>query len=427
MQKFILHPLLFAFILIQPMLAQDFIEKESRLILDDLIQHRRHLHQNPELSNREFNTAQYVAKHLREYNLEVKEGIAHTGVVGILKTNRPGPVIALRADMDALPVEEKSGLPFASQLKTNYNGQEVSVSHACGHDAHVAILLGTAQLLAKHRHRLKGTIVFIFQPAEEGPPEGEEGGAPMMIQQGVLEDPKVEVIFGLHMNAHAPVGHLWYKPGAFMASADWFKVEITGKQTHGAKPWDGVDPITVAAQIIQGYQTIVARQTDLTKTPLVLTVGKINGGLRENIIPEKVIFGGSIRVMDTSIQYQTHRSMHLMTKNIAEAYGANASLTIVQRCPVTFNTPDLVQRMIPSLQKAAGADRVSLTDGSTWSEDFAWYGTKVPSFFFNLGGRPVGIDPDKVSPHHTPGFVIDDSQLDVGVRAFCHLVMDYSR
>lgn len=423
MRKYIIHPLLFSFLMIQPLWAQDFIEKESRNLRETVIGHRRHLHQNPELSNREFKTAQYIAKHLREWNLEVKENVAHTGVVGILRTTRPGPVVALRADMDALPVEEKSGLNFASKTKSMYNGQEVSVSHACGHDAHVAILLGTAQLLSKHRSQLKGTIVFIFQPAEEGPPEGEEGGALMMIKEGVLDTPKVDVIFGLHLNAHAPSGHLWYKPGAFMASADWFKVEVTGKQAHGAKPWNGVDPIMVATQIIQGFQTIVARQTDLTKSPLVLTVGKINGGIRENIIPEKVSFGGSIRVMDTSIQYQTHRTMELIANNIAEAYGATAKLTIDQRCPVTYNTPTLVQKMIPALEKAAGKDWVKLTEGSTWSEDFAWYGTKVPAFFFNLGGMSEGLDPEKVAPHHTPEFFIEDQHLDVGVRAFCYMVM----
>lgn len=403
----------------------DIIEIRTTKVLEKVIAHRRHLHQHPELSNREFKTAEYVAGHLRTLGLEVRTGIAHTGVIGILKGKKPGPVIALRADMDALPVPERRRLPFSSDVTTDYNGQTVSVSHACGHDAHVAILLGAAEVLTGMKDRIEGTVVFIFQPAEEGPPEGEEGGAALMVKQGVLDNPRVDVIFGLHMNAHAESGMLLYRPGAFMASADWFKVIVKGKQTHGAKPWNGVDPISVGAQIIQGFQTIVARETDLTKTPLVITVGKIQGGLRENIIPEELRFGGSVRVLDTTIQRKTHRAMERVATQIAEAYGASARVEFEPRTPVTYNPPELVKKMLPSLQKAAGPDRVSETGWSTWSEDFAFYGLRVPAFFFNLGGMPPGDDPDKVAPHHTPEFYIDDSRLDVGVRAFCQLVLDY--
>lgn len=403
----------------------DPVDVQTARALEKVIAHRRHLHRHPELSNREFKTAEYVAAQLRDFGLEVRTGIAHTGVVGILKGKKQGPVIALRADMDALPVEERRRLPFSSDVTAQYNGQTVSVSHACGHDAHVAILLGAAEVLSGMRDRIRGTVVFIFQPAEEGPPEGEEGGAALMVKQGVLDDPKVDVIFGLHMNAHAESGTLLYRPGAFMASADWFKVIVKGRQTHGAKPWNGVDPISVGAQIIQGFQTIVARETDLTKTPLVITVGKIQGGIRENIIPEELRFGGSVRVLDTAIQRQTHRAMERVATQIAEAYGASARVEFEPRTPVTYNPPELVSKMLPSLQKAAGADKVQQTGWSTWSEDFAFYGLRVPAFFFNLGGMPLGEDPERVAPHHTPEFYIDDSRLDVGVRAFCHLVLDY--
>lgn len=407
--------------------AQDFINREAELLKETLMKHRRALHQIPELSNREFKTAAYVKSELDKMNLEIKTGIAYTGVVAVLHTGNPGPVIALRADMDALPVEERSGESFASNTKTQYNGQEVFVSHACGHDAHVAILLGTAELMSRHRKKFKGTIVFIFQPAEEGPPEGENGGAKMMVEQGVLKNPKVDAIFGLHVNTHAELGTLLYKPGAFLAAADWFKVIIKGKQTHGAKPWNGIDPINISSQIIQAYQSIVARQTDLVKSPLVITVGKIHGGLRENIIPEVVEFGGTVRTLDSTIRIETQRSMKILAQNIAEGYGAQAQVEFTPRVPITYNDIDLVEKSIPALKKASGEDHLKATEWSTWSEDFAYYGKEVPSFFFNLGVMVPGSDPNKLGPHHTPEFKIDDSRLDIGVKAFCHLVMDYKK
>ncbi|HEV7643685.1 MAG TPA: amidohydrolase [Pyrinomonadaceae bacterium] len=401
------------------------IDAAAMKILPQVIEWRRHLHQHPELSNREFKTSAMIATYLKTLGLEVRTGIAKTGVVGILKGAQPGPVIGLRADMDALPVTERAKIPFASTEKAEYNGAQVGVMHACGHDSHVAMLMGTAEVLSSMKSQLKGTVVFIFQPAEEGPPAGEEGGAPLMVKEGVMDNPKVDVIFGIHINAGTEIGKIRYKSGAFMAAADWFTIKVKGKQTHGAYPWQGIDPIVVASQIIQGLQTIVSRQSELVKAPVVITVGKINAGVRENIVPEELIMAGTIRTLDSQMQKDVHEKIKLTAQKIAESAGATAEVTIDTKTLVTYNTPELVKQMIPSLEKAVGKENLVEAEWVTGAEDFSYFGTKAPAFYFYVGGMPKGMNPKDAAPHHTPDFFIDDSRLDVGIKAFCHLVFDY--
>ena len=396
-------------------------------IMPQVIQWRRHLHQHPELSNREFNTSKLVAEQLRKLGLEVRTVIAKTGVVGILKGGQPGPVIGLRADMDALPVTERVDLPFKSLEKAEYNGQMVGVMHACGHDSHVAMLLGTANVLAGMKDKIKGTVVFIFQPAEEGPPAGEVGGAEVMVKEGVMDNPKIDAIFGIHINAQTEIGKIGYKPGAAMASSDWFSIKVKGKQTHGAHPWLGVDPVAAASQIYIGLQMIVARESELTKAPVVITIGKINGGVRENIIPEELTMAGTIRTLDSAMQKEVHRKIRLTATKIAESMGATAEVMIDTKTLVTYNTPELVKKMLPSLEKAAGKENVIENEWTTGAEDFSFYGTKAPAFFFFVGGMPKGKNVKDAAPHHTPDFYIDDSRLDVGIKAFCNIVFDYSK
>ncbi|MCW5960650.1 MAG: amidohydrolase [Pyrinomonadaceae bacterium] len=401
------------------------IDAETSKIMNKIIEWRRHLHQYPELSNREFNTAKYVEDHLRSLGLEVKTGVAKTGVVGILRGAQPGPTLALRADMDGLPVKERVNIPFASKVTAEYLGQTVPVMHACGHDTHVAMLMGAAQILAGMKDKIKGNVVFIFQPAEEGPPGTEEGGAPMMIKEGVMDNPKIDAIFGIHINSQTEIGRIAYKSGSVMASSDWFSIKVKGKQTHGAYPWSGIDPIAVSAQIINGLQMIVSRQSELTKSPVVITVGKINAGVRENIIPEELTMAGTIRVLDSRIQKEVHQKIKLTAEKIAESMGATAEVNIDVKTPVTYNTPELVKKMLPSLEKAAGRENVLENEWVTGAEDFAFYGAKAPAFFFVVGGMPKGKNPLDAAAHHTPDFFIDDSRLDVGVKAFCNIVFDY--
>jgi len=427
MKKFIFCYILLVPILLNAQVTPAVIEQASKKINDSVIAWRRHLHQFPELSNRETNTMQYIVSKLKGLDLTVKSGVAKTGVVAILKGNKPGPVIALRADIDALPVIERSNLTFASKEIGEYNGQKVPVMHACGHDAHIAILLGTATVLSKMKNEIAGTIVFIFQPAEEGTPGTEEGGAPMMIKEGVMDNPKVDVIFGLHMNSQTEIGTIKYKSGAVMASSDWFTIKVKGKQSHGSQPWSGIDPIVVSAQIINGLQTIVSRQSELTKAPVVITVGKINSGVRPNIIPEDLIMEGTIRTLDASMQKDVHERIRITTQKIAEASGAKAEISIDTKTLVTYNDPALVKMMLPSLEAATGKGNLIENEWTTGAEDFSYYGQKAPAFFFFLGGMPKGQNPLKAAPHHTPDFIIDDSKLDLGVKAFCNLVFDYSK
>ena len=405
------------------------LKEKSAIAADKIeskcIEWRRTLHLHPELGNREVNTAKLISTHLKKLGLEVRENVAKTGVVGLLKGSKPGPCIALRADMDALPIVEKVNIPFASKEKSSYNGQEVGVMHACGHDTHVAMLMSVAEILSTMKGDLKGTVKFIFQPSEEGPPEGEEGGAPLMVKEGVMDDPKVDVVFGLHIESNIEVGQIQYKPGAFMASSDWFHIVVKGKGSHGSQPWLGVDPIEISAQIISALQTIVSRQSELTKAPVVITVGKINGGVRSNIIPDECVMDGTIRTLDSKMQQDVWERMKKTVTNIAEAGGATATVGIDTRTLVTYNTPELVKKMIPSLQSAAGENNVTEREWVTGAEDFSYYGTKAPSFFFYLGGMPKGSDPKKAPPHHTAEFFVDEAGMKTGIKAFCHLVIDY--
>ena len=405
--------------------AYSEIDRLSDQVEQKVIAWRHDLHQYPELSNREFKTAEKVAQHLRSLGLEVRTGIAVTGVVGILRTGKPGPTVALRADMDALPVVERVKIPWASKEKGEYLGNEVGVMHACGHDTHVAMLMGAAEVLTRMKSQLKGTIVFVFQPAEEGAPAGEKGGAGLMVEEGVLDDPKVDVVFGLHINSQTEVGHIRFKPGGTMAAADQFEIKVKGKQTHGSTPWSGIDPVTVAAQIVQGLQMIVARQTELTKEAAVISVGKISGGVRHNIIPEEVELIGTIRTLDTKMQDMIHEKIRLTATHIAEASGATAQVKIERGVPVTYNSLELTQAMGPTLKRVAGEDNVLVTRAVTGSEDFSFFANKVPGLFLFLGGMPKGMNPADSAPHHTPDFYVDDSGMKLGVRLLANLTMDY--
>lgn len=405
--------------------AQGSLDSDIQSVEEKVIQWRRHLHQNPELSNREFETAKYIAQHLQSLGLEVQTEVAYTGVVGILRTGRPGPTIALRADMDALPVVERVDLPFASKVTTTYLGKDVGVMHACGHDTHVAMLMGAAEVLVKNKSQLKGNVVFIFQPAEEGAPIGEEGGAALMVKEGVLKNPDVDVVFGIHINSMTEVGKVRYKPGGTMAAADQFNIKVNGKQTHGSTPWTGIDPITISAQIIQGLNNIVSRQMPLTNEAAVITVGKIDGGVRNNIVPESVEMIGTIRTLDTEMQKSIHQKIKTTAENIAEAWGATADVQIITGYPVTYNDPELTAEMLPTVQATAGKDNVILAKAVTGAEDFSFYAQEVPGLFLFLGGMPKGLDPSQAGPHHTPDFFIDESGLKLGVGIFCNLVVDY--
>ncbi|MBB2151110.1 amidohydrolase [Pedobacter gandavensis] len=403
------------------------VSKKALSIRQQVIDWRRDLHEHPELGNQETRTAGIVAKHLKSLGIEVQTGVAKTGVVGILKGGRPGPVVALRADMDGLPVTERVDLPFASKVKTVYNGQEVGVMHACGHDSHVAILMGVAEVLAAMKKDLPGTVKFIFQPAEEGVPEGEEGGAALMVKEGVLENPKVEVIFGLHINSQTPVGEITYRPGGIMAAVNDLKITVTGKQAHGAYPWSSIDPIVISAQIVNNLQTIVSRNLNVTENPGVVTIGAINGGIRSNIIPEKVEMLGTIRNFSKEDEAMFIERVKTIATKTAEAGGARAEVKIPysNHYPVTFNDVVLTEKMLPSLQATAGAAHVRLKPPVTGAEDFSFYQEKVPGLFIFLGGMPKGQDPLKAPSHHTPDFFIDESGFGLGVEALSNLALDY--
>lgn len=396
-------------------------------ITPKVVEWRRYFHEHPELSNREVKTGAYIADYLKSLGLEVKTQVAKNGVVAILKGGKPGPVVALRADIDALPVTERTQVPFASKVTASFNGQTVGVMHACGHDSHTAILMGTATVLKQMQKDVPGTVVFLFQPAEEGAPDNEEGGASLMVKEGVLDNPKVDAVFGLHIQSSIPVGEIQYKSGAFMASSDWFSIKIKGKGAHGSTPWKGVDPIAAASQVIEGLQHIVSRQMELTKAPVVITVGAIHSGVRNNIIPETCEMLGTIRTLDSKMQKEVHERIRHTVKYITESAGAEAEVSIDTKTLVTYNDPALVKQTRPSLETAAGAGNVKERDWDTGAEDFSYYGTKAPAFFFYLGGMPKGKDPKTAPSHHTPDFYIDESGFDLGVKAFCQLVFDYAK
>jgi amidohydrolase len=388
---------------------------------------RRDIHEHPELGNNEKRTAGIVAKHLQSLGIEVKTGVAKTGVVGLLKGGKPGPVVALRADMDALPVVERTPVPFASKVKTQYNSQEVGVMHACGHDSHVAILMGVAEILSSMKNDLAGTIKFIFQPAEEGAPKGEEGGAELMVKEGVMNDPRVDVIFGLHVDAQTEVGKITYRPGGTMASVNDMKITVKGRQAHGAAPWSSVDPIVVSSQIINSLQTIVSRNLNLTENAGVITIGSIHGGVRSNIIPEQVEMLGTIRALTNDDEKLFIERVKQIATKTAEAAGATAIVEIPysSHYPVTFNDVALTNKMLPSLQKTAGTDKVILAPAETGAEDFSFFQQKAPGLFIFLGGMPKGGDPKTAPSHHTPDFYIDESGFKLGVKALTNLVLDY--
>lgn len=401
-----------------PKLQKDYTAVEGKVI-----EWRREIHQNPELGNREFKTAEKIAKHLKSLGIEVQTGVAHTGVVGILKGNKPGKVVALRADIDALPVIERNDLPYKSTVTSEFLGQKVGVMHACGHDTHTAMLMGVAEVLSKNKDKIKGTVKFIFQPSEEGPPPGEEGGALLMVKEGVMENPKVDAIFGLHINSQTPVGVIRYKSGGIMAAAQSFTIKVKGKQSHGSQPWSGVDPILISAKIIDGLQTIISRETELTKEAAVITVGKITSGVRFNIIPESAEMIGTIRTLDYDMKDKLNKRMVEMVETIAKAYGGSATCEIKEATEITFNDPALTAQMLPTMQRTAGAENVQLQNAVTGAEDFSYFQKEAPGVFFFLGGMTPGST--ESFPHHTPDFLIDDSGLLLGVKTLTEMSLDY--
>lgn len=426
----IFFPLLVCLLSLSDLLAQTSqarIDQLAKSVESKVIEWRRHFHQYPELSNREVKTAAKIAEHLRALGLEVQTGVAHTGVVGLLKGGKPGPVIALRADMDALPVTERNSLPFASKEVTTFNDQQVGVMHACGHDTHMAILMGVAEVLASMKKDIKGTVKFIFQPAEEGSPKGEEGGAELMVKEGVLENPKPEVIFGLHISSQTPLGKITYRSGGLMASVNDMKITVKGRQAHGAAPWSSVDPIVVSAQIINNLQTIVSRNLDITENAGVVTIGSIHGGVRSNIIPEQVEMLGTLRALSLNDEQLLISRVKQIATKTAEAHGATAVVEIPysSHYPVTFNDPGLTEKMVPSLRKAAGDENVLIIAPHTGAEDFSFFQEKVPGLFFFVGACPPEVDPATAPSHHTPDFMVDERGMLTGLKAMLHLTLDY--
>jgi amidohydrolase len=430
MTRFIALTVLAAVSLHAPLAAQSGsplaadIDRATQETLPQVVAWRRDFHQHPELGNQEFRTSKIIADELRKLGYEVTTGVAKTGVVGVLKGGKPGPVVALRADMDGLPVTEQVDLPFKSTQKAQWNGEEVGVMHACGHDNHMAMALGAATILAKLRPQLPGTIKLIFQPAEEGAPDGETGGAEQMVKEQVLENPKVDAIFGLHVFP-GPAGHISYRPGPLMASADSFVMTIRGKQTHGAVPWGGIDPIVIGAQIVTAAQSIVSRTVNIAESPAVVTIGMFHAGVRSNIIPDEAELAGTIRTFGEETRADVRRRFELMAKNIAEASGAIMEIRYNMGYPVTVNDPALTERMIPTLKRVAGEANVSVAPLTGTAEDFSYFQQNVPGMFFFLGVTPRDQDWTKAAQNHSPLFFADESALPVGVRALTNLAVDY--
>ena len=407
---------------VNPLVAQ--IDRSTDELTPQVVTWRRDFHEHPELGNREVRTSKLIADELRSLGYEVTTGVAQTGVVALLRGGKPGPVVALRADMDALPVTEQVDLPFKSTVKTTWNGQDVGVMHACGHDNHMAMLLGAATIFARVKDQLPGTIKLIFQPAEEGPPAGEAGGAEQMVKEGVLENPKVDAIFGLHVfPLHA--GIIEYRPGPLMASGDSFTIRIKGRQTHGAVPWGGIDPIVIGAQIVMSLQTIVSRSVNITEAPAVVTIGAFNGGNRFNIVPESVELQGTVRAFNEDVRKDIHRRIRDIATKTAEAMGGSAEITYGIGYPVTINNPDLTERMAPTLKRVAGAENVRIGPLTGTAEDFSFFQQKVPGMFFFLGVTPKDRDAKTAPQNHSPLFYADESALPVGVRALTNLAIDY--
>lgn len=402
-------------------------QNPSEILIDetfeDVVEWRRHFHENPELSNREFKTAERIATELKSLGLIVEIGMAHTGVIGVLKGGLPGPTVGLRADIDGLPVIERVDLPFASKATTTFLGQDVGVMHACGHDTHIAMLLGAAKILAAQKKTLKGDVVFIFQPAEEGAPPGEEGGAKLMVKEGLFDKYPMEVVFGQHIKSTMPVGTIGYRQEGIMAASDRFVIKVKGKQTHGSRPWEGIDPITVSAHIILGLQNIVSRQTELTKQAAVITVGKFDAGVRSNIIPEEATLIGTIRTLDTGMQAKIHEDISRVTSNIAEAYGAEVDIEIGIGYPVTYNDIELTAKMAKTLERSS--EQAIVVDAVTGAEDFSFFAQQVPGLYYFVGGMPKDMKPSEAASHHTPDFFIEEEGMKTGLKALVNLTLDY--
>jgi amidohydrolase len=403
------------------------VAQQAQRLQSKVLAWRRDIHQNPELGNREVRTAKLVADHLRSLGLEVKTGIATTGVIAVLKGGKPGPRIAIRADMDALPVTERNALPFASKVTSTFRGETVGVMHACGHDAHTSTLMGVAEAMAAMKAELPGEVLFVFQPAEEGPPDGEEGGAEEMLRQGIFRDFKPEAVFGLHVFSTLNAGQLGYRAGPAMAASDRFNIVIKGRQTHGSRPWGGVDPIVAAADVIGSAQTIVSRRQNISKLPVVVSFGAIKGGIRYNIIPDSVELVGTIRTFDDGMRSAVFKDLQNVAEHVAAAHGATAIAQIpdTKGNPVTVNDPALSARMRPSLVRTVGAENVIDMDLNMGAEDFSFYAREVPGFFFFVGATPKGQDALKAPSNHSPEFFLDESALDVGLRAMLQVTLDY--
>ena len=421
-----MNKILFSALLLFPVIASAQVTPER---LDELaaeaqpqvVEWRRWLHQNPELGNREFKTSAYIAEALRDMGLEPETGIAHTGIVAMIEGGQPGPLVALRADIDALPVKEQTGLPFASQAKGEYRGEEVDVMHACGHDAHIAMLLGAARVLTEVKDELPGSVMLIFQPAEEGAPAGEKGGAELMLAEGIWDEVKPEAVFGIHVGIGAEA-RVVATPGPAMAASDRFEIRVKGVQTHGAMPWNGVDPIVTAAQIIMGLQTIASRQVDVTKAPSIISIGRIEGGVRNNVIPEQVEFEGTIRTFDPAMREAIHERIENTARSIAEASGAEIEFELELGYPALINDPDLYERMLPTLQRVTDVGR---GQPHTTAEDFAYFAMETPGLYVNLANGPEGGDPRFAAPNHSPFFDMYEPNMEIGVRVFANLVVDY--
>ena len=399
------------------------IDKKATAIESKVIEWRRDFHQHPELGNQEVRTAKIIADHLRSLGMEVTENVAVTGVVGVLKGGKPGPMVALRADMDALPVTERVDVPFKSTVTATFNNQQTGVMHACGHDSHVAILMGAAEVLAGMKDQLEGSVKFIFQPAEEGVSDVDMAGAQLMVKEGVMND--VDAIFGLHIWAQVEAGKIGYRSGPTMAAVDILGIDVHGTQAHGASPWSGVDPIVTSSQIVMGLQTILSRNVNITQNPAIVTIGAIHGGIRHNIIPEKVEMIGTIRTFGAEQQTLVHKRINEIATNIAESAGAKAEVSITKLYPATINPPELTDKMAPSVLAAAGEGNVIIMDAMTGSEDFSFFQQEKPGFFIFLGGMKKGADPLKTPSHHTPDFYLDESGFTLGVRTLSYFVVDY--
>ena len=408
--------------------SQNFDKKINDLILNyenEVIELRHWFHENAELSNREFKTAKRIEQELIKIGLNPQTGIAKTGVVAVLKGGKPGPVVALRADIDGLPVKERADLPWASKMTGIYNGEKVPVMHACGHDTHTAILLGVAKVLYEIKDQIPGSVKFIFQPAEEGAPAGEEGGAELMVKEGVLENPKVDAIFGLHIWSQISAGQVHVRPQGIMAAVDEFRIDLEGIQTHGSTPWTGIDPIVTASQIVNSLQTIVSRNMPLTKAAAVVTIGSIHGGVRSNIIPESLYMLGTIRTLDAQMRKTVLKRLEEIVYSISKANNAKAKITYMVSYPITYNDTDLYNKMLPTLKRVNGEENVNFMDAITGAEDFSFFQEKVPGMYFFIGGAKKGTDPNLAAPHHTPDFYVDDSAMVTGLKSMTSLTLDY--